>query len=87
MWEKLEVLDWAKYKLHGENSPDILALLKNLAHNDWLVRINAAVGLEEAIEYAYEKELDELPSILVPILIEFLTFDEIKEKARCIVPK
>lgn len=80
MWEKIEQIDWDSYKIPGKYSPDILPLIRGLVSEDWLVRDNAYSDLLRVIDYVYAKNVNELPFVLVPILIDFLEFEDVCDK-------
>src|SRR5690606_33893119 len=81
MWEKIEQIDWDSYKIPGKYSPDILPLIRGLVSEDWLVRDNAYGDLLRVIDYVYDaKNVNELPFVLVPILIDFLEAEDVADK-------
>src|SRR5690606_18756450 len=80
MWEKIEQIDWDSYKMSGKNSPDILPLIRGLVSEDWLIRDNAYSDLSRVIDYVYAKNVNELPFVLVPILIDFLESGDVDDK-------
>lgn len=80
MWEKIEQIDWDSYKRPGKNSPDILPLIRGVVSKNWAVRLNAYNDLSREIESAYTKNINELPLVLVPILIDFLESEAVGDK-------
>ena len=81
MWEEIESIDWARYKLPGINSPDIFPLLQGLADKDHTIRWNSASVLSDVLQLAFERYINNLPFVIVPILIRLLSFSEIPQKS------
>ncbi|MBK8135721.1 MAG: hypothetical protein IPK52_07775 [Chloroflexi bacterium] len=81
MWEEIESIDWAKYRLPGNYSPDIFPLLQGLADKDYTIRWNSASVLSDVLQLAFERTINDFPFVIVPILIRLLSFSGIPQKS------
>ncbi len=81
MWEEIESIDWAKYKLPGFYSPDMFRLLQGLTDKDYTIRWNSASVLSDVLQLAFERSINDLPFVIVPILIRLLSFSEVPQKS------
>lgn len=80
IWEKIEQIDWESYKIPGIYAPDILPLIRGLVSEDWMTRDNAYGNLLRVIDWIYDEGINDLPFILIPILIGFVEAENVIDK-------
>ncbi len=78
MLENLESVDWKRYK-RGFYPADIPALIRSFASDDSRTRLACYDKLNSIVDSAYN-ELDDFPVIIVPFLVELLTYPNVQDK-------
>ncbi|MBK8139235.1 MAG: hypothetical protein IPK52_26025 [Chloroflexi bacterium] len=81
IWDEIRRIDWAKYKFSDEHSPDLLRLIQELVAEDKTIRWNASAGISDLLQLAVERQLNDLPFDIAPILIQLLASPETPQKS------
>ncbi|MBK8136882.1 MAG: hypothetical protein IPK52_13795 [Chloroflexi bacterium] len=81
MLEYIKSIDWASYRLPGTESPDILLLMEGLLSDDFDVADLSAVNLSAELDEALITSVNDLPFVVVPILIKALNSGATRHKS------